>query len=248
MRRTILAGAIGFAVLTGALIAVPVAGATTYNNDETIIIPSGGNANPYPSSITVSGTAPPITDINVGLDGFTHSDSAHVGIVLVAPSGLALGLVDCVGDTASAAFVTLDSEAATHLPEGGAVPTGTFKPTSHCPTAESFPEPGPLTTYASPGPGGAGNATFASAFNGSSPIGTWNLFVRDFIGGDGGSINGGWSLDVNPDVTPLPAVTPTPISTPTPTHTPPPKKKCKKKGKSKKAGAAAKCKKKTKKK
>jgi subtilisin-like proprotein convertase family protein len=230
---------VAFAGSAAVLIAAPVAGATTYNNDAPIIIPTQGNATPYPSSITVSGTAGPITDVNVGLDGFTHANPYDVGIVLVAPGGQALMLLGCVGDGTDAAgvFLTFDSEAAGDI---GAAPlsSGTFKPSNRCGNPNrSFPAPGPLASYGNPGPIPAGTATFASVFGGQSPIGTWNLYVRDFAAGEGGSIPGGWSLDVNPDVTPLPPVAPAPA----------PAKKCKRKKKAKKGASAAKrCKKKKK--
>jgi hypothetical protein len=243
MRRTAVA-ALTLAASTAALVAAPVAGATTYNNDTPIIIPAEGTTNPYPSSITVSGTAGPITDVNVGFDGFTHASPPDVSIVLVAPTGEALIMLQCVGGgdvPASGVFVTLDDVAPGHVPGTGTLTSGTFKPTSHCGGAgtPSFPAPGPLSTFSKPGPVG-GTATFASTFNGLSPIGTWNLYGIDIQPADGGSIPGGWSLDVKPDVTPLPAATPTPTPAPL-------KRKCKKK-KGKKAGATAKkCKRKPKK-
>jgi hypothetical protein len=227
-----LAAGLALAGSTFALIVAPVAGATTYNNDTPIFIPAGGNANPYPSSITVSGTAAPITDINVGLDNYTSTSPGPVSMVLVAPTGLALQLMGCVADedgTASGAFVTLDDSGGL-LPDNENLTTGTYRPTSHCSEKHSFPAPGPLLAYSNPGPGDEGIATFANTFNGSSAIGTWNLFVGDFNAGDGGQIAGGWSLDVNPDVTPLPPVPPTPAPTST-------KKKCKK---AKKRAATAK--------
>ncbi len=46
----------------------------------------------------MSGTAGPITDVNVGLDGFTHTIPDDVAIALVAPSGQALLIQSCVGD------------------------------------------------------------------------------------------------------------------------------------------------------
>lgn len=53
-------------------------------------------------------------------------------------------------------------------------------------------------------------------FNGLSAIGTWNLYVFDrTVFGGGGSISG-WSLDVSPNVTPLPPATPGPTVLPTP--------------------------------
>jgi hypothetical protein len=244
MRRT-TPGAIALSAFAIALIAAPGAGATTYNNDAPIIIPPSGVASPYPSSITVSGTAGPITDVNIGLDGLTHTVPNDVSIALESPSGLAMHILGCIGNGTSKAgqFVTLDDAAANKLPNqgSGADFSGTFQPSMHCGSTRSFPAPGPLTTYANPGPGQGGAATFATTFNGLSAIGTWNLYVIDNVGVPGdvpGSIPGGWSLDVKPDVTPPPAAGSTTTPT-TPSPTPAPAKKCKKK-KGKKGAAAAK--------
>jgi subtilisin-like proprotein convertase family protein len=229
MRRMTLAGGFALAASTFALIAAPGAGATTYNNDTPIIIPTQGSASPYPSSITVSGTAGPLTDVNVGLDGLVHTKPDDVAIVLVAPGGQALLLADCAGGDTDAlgVFLTFDDAAAVGLPNTGQLSTGTFDPTLHCFQGATFPAPGPQT-YERPGPIDGNTATLASAFNGQSAIGTWNLFVIDHFPGNGGSIPGGWSLDVKPDVMPLPAATPTQTLAPA-TPTAPAKKKCKKK-------------------
>ena len=245
--RAALTATLTLAASCAALVVAPGAGATTYNNDAPITINTGGTATPYPSSITVSGTAGPITDVNVGLDGLSHTVPDEVAIALVAPSGQSLLLQHCVGDGTDAAgvFITFDDAAAAELPNAGALANGTFQPTAHCAPSVSFPAPGPLASYGNPGPASGGTATFASTFNGLSAIGTWNLYVLDRAPGDGGTIPGGWSLDVKPDVTPLPPVTPitTPITTPAPAT------KCKKKKKkAKKRAAAAGCKKKKKKK
>jgi subtilisin-like proprotein convertase family protein len=246
-RRMILAGSAGLAALVVALTAAPVAGATTFRNGTPIAINEQGDASPYRSSITVSGTANPITDVNLGIDDYSHGNPDDVGILLVAPGGQALKLMDCVGGAVNANSVdfTFDGEAATQPPDNGTLTTGTVRPTSYCTPGNStvFFAPGPLSSYNSPAPQGVAN--FASVFNGHSPIGTWNLFVRDRALGGAGSISG-WSLDVKPDVTPLPAVT-TPTTTPIATPLTPavPAKKCKKK-KAKKRAAAAGCKKKKK--
>ncbi len=254
MRRTTLTGGIALAASILALVAAPVAGASTFRNDNPIVIPASGNATSYPWSITVSGTAGPITDVNLGLDGFTHGRPYDLGIALVPPAGPSLLLMDCVGDDTDASDVdiALDDPPAAKLPTAGALSSGTFQPTSQCgppgpPEAPaSFPAPGPTNMYSNPGPGIGGTATFASTFNGLSAIGTWKLYVHDFAPPNGGSITG-WSLDVQPDVTPLPPAIPTPAITPTPTPTPAPAtKKCKKK-KSGGTAAASACKKKKKK-
>jgi subtilisin-like proprotein convertase family protein len=242
-RRGSTIGCVGVAALVALAIA-PGAGATTFSNTAPIAIPASGDASPYPSGVAVAGIPAPITDVNVTLNGFTHSSPVDVGVVLVAPSGSALVLSDCVGsgiDAAGLSF-TIDDSAAAQLPPNGALTGGSFKPTGHCNPARSFPAPGPLTTYSYPGPAQGGSATLASTFNGQSANGTWNLFVRDFLPGDSGAYAGGWSLEVKPD--PLPAAPVTPSQQP-------PAKKCKKAKKKKgRAAAAAKkgCKKKKKKK
>jgi hypothetical protein len=124
----------------------------------------------------VSGTAGPITDVNVGLDGFTSPDSDHVLIQLVAPSGQGLLMQGCAGDSASGSFLTFDDAATTQLPDPGVLPTtGVFDPTAYCSSA--FPPPGPpFEPDADAAP--TGTATFASRFNDQSAIGTWSLFVH----------------------------------------------------------------------
>ena len=73
----------------------------------------------------MSGTAGPITDVNVGLDGFTHGVPDDVAMVLVAPTGQALKLVDCVGDARSRrACSSRSTMAPADLPDTGAVSDG----------------------------------------------------------------------------------------------------------------------------
>ena len=62
-----------------------------------------------------------------------------------------------------------------------------FKPTSYF-SGDVFPAPAPPGPNLEPAP--AGSATFASAFNGSNPNGTWSLYVFDFAAGDGGTMAG----------------------------------------------------------
>jgi hypothetical protein len=217
--RAALTATLTLAAFCAALISAPAAGATTYRNNAPITIPPAGLSNPYPSSITVSGTAGPITDVNVGLDGFTSGRPNDLHIALVAPSGHALQLMGCSGQTDGATnlSLTFDDGAAGQLPVApGNLMTGTFKPTSHCTQTVGFPPPGPTVSYGNPGPGQGGAATFESVFNGLSAIGTWNLYAFDRLGAGGTASISGWSLDVNPNVTPLPPATPGATVLPTP--------------------------------
>lgn len=163
--------------------------------------PIPSNANPYPSTISVSGLTGTIPttpgSVKVTLNGFSHTFPDDVGILLVGPTGAALLLQSGVaqGQDANNITYTFSDSGATQLPDDTAITAGTFKPTAHY-TGDSFPAPGPGTTYGNPGPAGGGTATFASVFGGTNPNGNWNLFVRDFVPGDSGSISGGWSLEI----------------------------------------------------
>jgi subtilisin-like proprotein convertase family protein len=174
------------------------ADAATFSNSSPITINDSANATPYPSAIAASGLGTSIADVDVTLNGFSHAYSDDVGIVLVAPSGAALLLMDGVGEgPATNATLTFDDSAAGQLaPKATPPATGTYKPTAYY-TGDSFPAPGPLTVYGHPGPAGGNSATLASVFNGLNPNGTWNLFVRDFTGGDSGAIAGGWTLKIS---------------------------------------------------
>ena len=215
------------AVLTAALAALAVApaaaGAATFTNGGAINTNDDANGTPYPSPITVSGVSGSITDLDVRLHSFTHPRPFEVGVVLVAPGGQALLLMDGVtsGVTAQPATnvtVTADDEAATAFPGTSALASTSYRPASYV-ADDFFPAPGPQFAYGNPGPAGGGTQTLSSIYDGTSPNGTWNLFVRDFVTTNSGQFAAGWSLLVNEAATgPTP-----PGSTPTPAP-----KKCKK--------------------
>lgn len=218
-----------FALAAGILIvSAPAAGAATFSNPGAITIPNTlDNASPYPSSIAVSGLTGAVTDVNVSLLDFSHTNPDDVAFVLVAPGGQAFKPLDGAGGNAGAVNVnlTLNDSAAALVPTANvALTSGTFRPTSQYDNAFALPAPGPGTAYSVPAP--SGTATLASAFNGAAPNGTWNLFVRDFRNGDSGQVTGGWRLEVTTPPTPQPA---------TPTRA---AKKCKKKKKKKKRSAS----------
>ena len=217
-------------------VAAGSASAATFSNAGVIAIPvdlNPVNAVPYPSQITVSGQAAPITDVNVSLSGYSHTEALDVSVVLVGPGGQSLLLMCNVGQGGvTNVNLKLDDSVGIQLPNTtGALTSGSFKPGNHCGSLPSFPSPGPLTTYGNPGPAGpAPGATLASTFNGAGANGVWSLFVRDIVPGDGGQFAGGWSLEISPSPSP-----------------PASKKKCKKKKKKKNRSAASakkKCKKK----
>ena len=196
-------------------------------NPTTITIPTVGAATPFPSEINVSGLQGTVTGVSARLDGFVHSFPTDVGVLLVAPGGQTVNLLTGAGSSndVNGATLTFDDS-------GGVAPvvltTGTYKPSN---TAVD-------PTYIAPAPAGPFGKTLSS-LAGTTPNGTWKLFIQDFSGGDVGQVLSGWALDVRTTGPPVVPVTPVPPFTPKP--------KCKKKKKKgKKAVASAKCKKKKK--
>jgi subtilisin-like proprotein convertase family protein len=191
------------------LFAQDAAPEVVFTNSTPITVGTGtpNNGSLYPSPIAVSGlpTSLPTTpgSIKVTINNFSHTYSDDVGIVLVGPTGAALLLQDGAGDDPDMTGVTYSfSDAGTaNLPDLTAWTAGTYKPTAYY-SGDSFPAPGPLLAYANPGPINGGTATFASVFGGTNPNGTWKLYVRDFVNGDGGSLAGGWSIEFTGGTTP----------------------------------------------
>jgi len=84
--------------------------------------------------------------------------------------------------------LTFDMDATESLPDGAQIVAGTYLPTN-------FDAGGTPDTFPSPAPAGPYVATL-DVFTGVDPNGTWSLFVVDDLGGDQGSITGGWSITI----------------------------------------------------
>ncbi len=168
---------------------------TSFSNTGAITIPSVGASTPYPSGITVSGVTGTVTKVTVKLTGYSHTFPDDVDLLLVGPAGDKFIIMSDVGGSPDAInlTLTLDDAGATILPDSGPLASGTFRPTN-IGTGDTFALPAPAGPYLSPAT--AGTATFASVFNGKDPNGTWNLYVVDDVGGDSGSISGGWTVTI----------------------------------------------------
>jgi subtilisin-like proprotein convertase family protein len=170
----------------------------TFSNSSAIPVPgtgTSGPAAPYPSTITVAGITKPVARITVTLKQFSHTFPDDVDVLLVGPTGAkfilmsdALGSADAVGQT-----FTFDDRAAALLPDGSAAPSGSFKPTNYG-SGDTFPASAPAGPYLTPGL--AGTSSLTSAFAGLNPNGAWSLYVNDDVGGDAGTIAGGWELNI----------------------------------------------------
>lgn len=175
----------------------------TFSSATAIVIPASGTgattgspSTPYPSNITVSGITAPVTRVSVTLKNMSHTFPDDVDVMLVGPTGVKMIVISDAGDTNDwvSATITLDDTAANALGDTASNQTGTFRPGNFGTVQDPFPAPAPASPYLSPAPGGA--ATFASAFGGLNPNGTWSLYVVDDAATDIGTFAGGWDLTI----------------------------------------------------
>jgi hypothetical protein len=168
--------------------------AATFSNPALIAVPVGGPANPYPSTINVSGLSGTVSKTRASLVGITGSDTNHLQVILVGPAGQTTMLMreSCgFADPLAGEVFTFDDAAPGFLPFGTCQGlSGNYKPTDHDPANDGS---GPFPPPAPPAPYGAA----LSVLNGSQPNGAWHLFVFE---GNGGvqthTIGGGWSLEL----------------------------------------------------
>ena len=199
MRMRGTAGRLAAAVActaAGALVATSSAHAIVFSNNAPITIPTLGQANPYPATISVGGGRQ-ITDLNVILVSFSHVNPDDIQVAVKSPNGTSYLLMDGAGGSTDVVNeqLTFDDEAATQIPNTAALTTSSYRPGAHDFLLD-FPAPGPLSSeYRNPGPS-AGGSALLSAFDGTNPNGVWKLFVVDTGTGDGGQIQLGWGLDV----------------------------------------------------
>ncbi|MFQ3591361.1 MAG: putative Ig domain-containing protein, partial [Chloracidobacterium sp.] len=159
----------------------------TFSNPASISIPASGTATPYPSNVAVSGLTGTITKVTVTINNFSHTWPSDVGVLLRGPGGQICVLFNAaIGGSGGVTgrTYTFDQDAPTVLPTTGFPPSGTYRPNNNGGTRAFTSLPAPPYN------------SLLTTFNGTSPNGTWELFVQDFVGGDSGTIAGGWSLAI----------------------------------------------------
>jgi hypothetical protein len=96
---------------------IPTASGTIiFTNPAPITINDFGPATPYPATIVVSGLTTAILDLNVAINGLTHTFPSDIGILLVGPGGQKVVLMDGAG--ASIRLTTLISYSMTRRHQG----------------------------------------------------------------------------------------------------------------------------------
>lgn len=158
-------------------------------NSTPVSTPFLGLANPYPSSITVSGVSSAIHRLRVSLLNLSHSFSDDLDILLVGPDGRATLLMSDSGGefTINGATLTFDDAATDGLPDFNLISSGIFRPSNFGAEVDIFAAPAPVGPY----------ATNLSIFNGTDPNGTWSLYIMDDADKDSGTLAGGWRLSIS---------------------------------------------------
>jgi len=163
-------------------------------NTNALVIPISGTQGPasnYPSTISISNSPGVITKVTVKLNNLAHSFPDDLDIMLVGPAGQVVMLMSDTGggNLLTNVNLTFDDAAARGLPDSGQITNGTYRPTNIGVTNDNPSPLAPSPPY----------STNLSSFNGTSPNGTWSLFVFDDGSGDTGSLQS-WNLNVSATV------------------------------------------------
>ena len=156
----------------------------TNSNTAAITINDNAAATPYPSSINVSGLAGSVSKVTVTLQGFSHAYPSDVDVVLVSPGGQKVGLLGGAGGETSVNGLTLAFDDSAGGQVGDPITSGTWQPSGS--VASSLPGAAPAAPY----------GTALADFIGSTPNGTWSLYVADGAASDTGVIASGWKLAI----------------------------------------------------
>ena len=190
-------------------------------------------AQPYPSTLQVSGVQGSVTDVDLVLDRLANVVLADLDLLLVGPSGQRAVVMSDVGTFAPVPQVSLvlDDEAPTRCPTCPAPAWTRCRPTwsgkDRCRRMVSatfrprdFDEAGAAPDlFSAPAPDTTGVGSALSVFDGTDPNGQWRLFVMN----DGWHAGGwlmGWSLHLTTTDPASPPAThrpPRPVRPPRPT-------------------------------
>lgn len=162
-------------------------GVFTFANNAGIDIPmagnTAGNADPFPSTVFVTGVNGTVTSVAVGLVGLSHTWPDDIDIFLVAPSGLAVKLLSDAGDGSDVNGINpvfFDS-APGPAPDAAALATTFYQPTDY-ETGDAVP-PGVISVV---------DSLLGAAVGGVN--GTWSLYIVDDASGDAGGLTA-WDIE-----------------------------------------------------
>ena len=163
-------------------------GTQIFSAPAAITINDNAIATPYPASVNVSGMSGTISKVVVKINGLTHAFARDIDMLLVGPGGQKVMLMSDAGGNlaiSNACDLRRSSRCCCtpnygnsdgHLSANG-LHLGTLLPIAF--RGEAAPYPADL-----------------AVFNGTSPNGTWNLFVLDDGADDAGQLANGFTLTI----------------------------------------------------
>lgn len=165
---------------------------TNFNltNTTPILIPgagTSGNANPYPSTVTVSVPAgEQLTSLQVTFNDLSHVQPDNIDAMLIAPDGTHIYLMSDAGGGADQSIngVTLTFDDNGVPLTTNQIASGSYRPTN-------LDQGDPDTISGSPA---TPAVTTLAAFKGINPNGVWELRVSDDEALNSGVMQGGWTL------------------------------------------------------
>jgi RTX calcium-binding nonapeptide repeat (4 copies) len=172
---------------------VPDAGAATisFANQRDVRINGVGTATPYPSTIRLAGLGGTVTNVRASLVRIKHDFPSDIDAVLAGPAGTDTMLMSdaCAANVFVQATFTFDDEAPELLASDSCDSLAdTFKPTNHAPEP-----PGGMPPPATPWPW----SNELSPLTGTSPNGSWRLFVVDDEELEAGRLLDGWRITLS---------------------------------------------------
>ncbi|HQY89383.1 MAG TPA: proprotein convertase P-domain-containing protein [Tepidisphaeraceae bacterium] len=180
MRRSIISAVLGIAALsftaslTQAAVSFPATGPWTVGTTVAAF-------STYPITFNVSGFSGNTLDVDISLNGITHTFPDDIDALLVSPTGQKSMFMSDAGLTADLVNINyaFSDEASASLQDSPstASPSGTYLPVDFS-AGDTMNAPAPVGPYTAP----------LSNFDGFNPNGVWSLYIMDDASLDAGSI------------------------------------------------------------
>ncbi|MFO1476457.1 MAG: M6 family metalloprotease domain-containing protein [Verrucomicrobiota bacterium] len=158
---------------------------SNYYTPGSITIPNFGPATTYPLTnfVTLTGE---ILKATVTLSNLSHTYPSDLQVLLVSPQGQTVLLMSGAGsyDAIANYTLTFDDDAAGPVPPYSWFGSGSYQPSQY----------GAITSL--PGAPPMPYGTTLSVLQGANPTGTWLLYINDDSYLDGGTLTGGWQLNI----------------------------------------------------
>ncbi|MDQ3740040.1 MAG: proprotein convertase P-domain-containing protein, partial [Actinomycetota bacterium] len=169
-----------------AVTAAPASATGNFENPAQITINAAGKANPYPSTIDVTGQYGVISEVTVGLRGLSHTQPNDLDVLLVSPSNTAVVLMSdaCGTSDVTNANWTFNQRFGSPMAGNGPCQGILHRPTDH-PAGDNWPDAPDVPVRAD-----------LDALVGEGANGAWRLFVWDDAAKDAGKLLRGWTLGI----------------------------------------------------